>query len=131
MQTLQTIQPSFNLKDAYYSVKIDGEDTCFLKLVCRSKLLKFVVFPNGLVPGLQKFTKLTKPPLARLRMQGCTIAIHINGIIAIDKSLEECLHTMVEIIHLFQKLDFVIHSEKSKFISTKVVEYLGFIIEKW
>ena len=50
MQTLQTIltliQPNcymatIALKDAYYSVKIDANDTCFLKFLCNSKLLKF------------------------------------------------------------------------------------------
>ena len=60
MQTLQTIltltQPNcymatIDLKDAYYSVKIDGNDTCLLKFLCNSKLLKFVVLPNGLSPG--------------------------------------------------------------------------------
>ena len=52
MQTLQPIltliQPNcymatINLKNAYYSVTIDGDDTCFLKFLCNSKLLKFVV----------------------------------------------------------------------------------------
>ena len=75
MQTLHTIltliQPNcymatINLKDAYYSVKIDGNDTCFLKFFCNSTLLKFVALPNGLPPGPRKFTKLTKPPLVIL-----------------------------------------------------------------
>ena len=77
MQTLQTIltliQPNcymatIDLKDAYYSVKIYGDDTCFLKIHCNSKLSRFVVFPNGLSPGPQKFTKLTKLLLVMLRM---------------------------------------------------------------
>ena len=97
MQTLQTIltliqlhfyMATIDLKDAYYSVKIDGNDTCFLKFLCNSKLLKFVVLPNGLSPGPRKFTKLTKPPLAILRMQGYTVAIYIDDIIAIDQSFE-------------------------------------------
>ena len=84
MQTLQTvltlIQPNcymttIDLKDAYCSVKIDGNDTCFLKFLCNSKLVKFVVLPNGLSPSPRKFTKLTKPPLAILRMQGYTVAL--------------------------------------------------------
>ena len=91
MQTLEAvlIQPNcymatIDLKDAYYSVKIDGDDTCFLKFLCNSKLLKFFVLPNGLPPGPRKFTKLTKPPLAMLRMQGRTAATYIDDIIAID-----------------------------------------------
>ena len=138
MQTLQTIltliQPNcymatIDLKDVYYSVKIDGNDTCFLKLLCNSKLLKFVVLPNGLSPGPRKFTKLTKPPLAILRMQGYTVAIYIDDIIAIGQSFEECPLTVVETINLFQKLGFLIHPDKSKFIPAKIVEYLGFIID--
>ena len=134
MQTLQTIvtliQPhcyisTLDLKDAYYSVKIDGDDTCFLKFLCNSKLLKFVVLPNG----LSNFAKLTNPSLAGLRMQGYTVAIYIDDIIAIDQSFEECLLTVVETINLFQTLGFVTHPDKSKFIPAKIVEYLGFIID--
>ena len=124
---------TIGLKDAYYSVKIDGNDTCFLKFLCFLcfilKLLKFVVLPNGLSPGPRRFTKLTKSPLAMLRMQGYTVAIYIDDIIAIDQSFEEYLLTMVETINLFKKLDFIIHPDKSKFIPAKIVEYLGFIID--
>ena len=130
MQTLQTIlnliQPNcymatIDLKDAYYSVKIDGNDTCFLKFLCNSKLLKFVVLPNGLSPGPRKFTKLT---LAILRMQGYTVATYIDDIIAIGQSFEECFLTVVETINLFQKLGFLIHPDERKFIPAKIVEYL-------
>ena len=61
---------TIDVKDAYYSVKINDQDTRFLIFLWNSKLLKFVVSPNGLSPGPRKFTKLTKPPLTMLRMQG-------------------------------------------------------------
>ena len=79
--------------------------------------------------GPRKFTKLTKPPLALLRMQGYPVAIYIDDIISIDQSLEECLLTLVETINLFQKLGFAIHPDKNKFISAKIVEYLHFITD--
>ena len=60
-------------------------------------------------------------------MQGCTVAIYIDDIIAKDQSFEECLLTVVETINLFQKLGFVIHPEKGKYIPTKIMENLGFI----
>ena len=117
------------MKDAFNSVKIDGDDTRFLKFLCNSKLLKIVVLPNGLSPSPRKFTKLTKPPLAMLRMQGYAAAIYIDDIIAIDQSFEECLLTVVETGSLFEKLAFVIHPDKSKFIPSKIGEYFGFIID--
>ena len=136
MQTILTlIQPNcymatINLKDTYYSVKIEGDDTCFLKFLCNSKLLKFVVLRNALSPDPRKITKLTKPPLAMLRMQGYTVAIYIDDIIAIDQSFEEYLLTVVEtIINLFQKPGFAIHPDENKFIPAKIVEYLGSIID--
>ena len=95
---------TIDLKDDYYSVKIDGDNTCFLKFLCNSKRLKFVVLPNSLSPAPRKFTKLTKPPLAMLKMQGYTVPIYIDDIIAIDQSFEECLLTVVETTNLFQKL---------------------------
>ena len=69
---------TIDLKDAYYSVKIDGDDARFLDFLCNSKLLKFVVLPNGLSAGPR--TKVTKPPklamLAMLIMQWYTVAIY-------------------------------------------------------
>ena len=71
MQTFQSvlslIQPdcfmaTIDLKDAYYSVKIDELDTKDLEFLLNSSLLKFVVLPNCVSPGPRKFTKLTKPP---------------------------------------------------------------------
>ena len=134
MKTLQTIstiltQPNcymatIDLKDAYYSVRTDGDNTRFLKFLYSSCSLKFVALSNGLSPGPRKFTKLTNPPLKMLRMQGYTVTTYIDDIIAIDQSFEECLLTVVETVHLFQKLSFVIHSDKSKFTPAKIVEYL-------
>ena len=47
----------------------------------------------------------------------------------IDQSFDKCLLTVVETINLFQKLGFVIHPDKSKFMPVKIVEYLGFTID--
>ena len=138
MQTFQSalslIQPDFfiatiDLKDACYSVKIDELDTKYLKFLLNSRLLKFVVLPNGLSPGSRKFTKLTKPPLALPRIQGHTVAIDIDDIVSVDDTFESCLLTVIKTIKLFQNLGFVIHSEKSKFIPSKNVEYLAFVAD--
>ena len=75
---------TIDLKDAYYLVKIGELDTKYLKFLLNSRLLKFVVLPNGLSPGSRKFTKLTKPPLALLRIQAHTVAIYIDDIISVD-----------------------------------------------
>ena len=61
-----------------------------------------------------------------IRMQGYTVAIYIDDIIAIDQSFEECLLVVAKTINLFQKLGFVIHSKKGNFITAKkIVTYLS------
>ena len=62
-------------------------------------------------------------------MQGYTVAIYINGIIALGQSFEENLLNVLETINLFQKLGFLICPDKSKFIPAKIEEYLGFIMD--
>ena len=42
----------------------------FSEFFCNLNLLKFVVLRNGLSPGPRKITKITKPQLAMLRVQG-------------------------------------------------------------
>ena len=137
MQTFQSalslIQPDFfiattDLKDAYYSVKIDELDTKYLKFLLNSRLLKFVVLPNGLSPGSRKFTKLTKPSLALPRIQGHTVAIDIDDIVSVDDTFESCLLTVIKTIKLFQGLGFVIHPEKGKFKPSKKLNILALLL---
>ena len=74
MQKLQTIltliQPNcymatIDLKNACYSVKTDLGDTRFLKFVCSSKVLKFVVLPSGFSQDPQN--KTNKASISRAK----------------------------------------------------------------
>ena len=107
---------SIDLKDAYYSVKISEEDSKYLKFYARKNILKFVVLPNGLSSGPRKSTKLTKPPIVCLRIEGVIVPIYID-IIVIGNTYEECLIGSIKTIKLFLTLGFIIHPEKSSYES--------------
>ena len=102
-----------DLKNAYYSVKISEEDSKYLKFYVGKNLLKFVVLPNGLSSGPRKFTKLTKPPIACLRIEGVIVAIYIDDITVNGDTYEECLIGTIRTLKLFLKLGFIIHPEKN------------------
>ena len=104
---------SIDLKDAYYSVKISEEDSKYLKFYAGKRFLKFVVLPNGLSSEPRKFTKLIKPPIACLRIEGVIVAIYIDDIIVVGDIYEECLIGTIKTIKLFLKMAFIIHPEKS------------------
>ena len=109
MQTFQSVL-SLIQPDCFMAT-IDTKD---LEFLLNSSLLKFVVLPNCVSPGPRKFTKLTKPPLALLRIRGHTVVIYIDDIISVDDTFESCLLTVRKTIKLFRSLGFVIHPGKSK-----------------
>ena len=118
---------SIDLKDAYYSVKISEEDSKYLKFYAGKIFLKFVVIPNGLFSGPRKFTNLTKPPIACLRIESVIAAIYIEDIIVMEDIYEECLIGTIKTIKLFLKLGFIIHPEKSSLQSSQEIIYIGFV----
>ena len=58
---------TLDLKDAYYSGRVDPAYQKYLKFFYKGKLYKYLALPNGLATCPRKFTKLMKPPLAKLR----------------------------------------------------------------
>ena len=79
MDTLKTVvklikkhcfMASIDIKDAYYTVKIDDDYQKFLKFTWHGKLYQYTCLPNGLSSAPRLFTKLLKPILARIRSLG-------------------------------------------------------------
>ena len=73
--------------------------------------------PNGLPYGPRKFTKLTKPPLAVLKLEGIITAIYIDDLIIIGETYEECLTGSIKTIKMFLPFRSLIHPDK--FANTK------------
>ena len=71
------------IKDAYYSIPILPEHQKFLKSSLRAQLYKFTCLRNGLYSGPRKFTKLSKPPLAELRLDYVIITAYIYDLITL------------------------------------------------
>lgn len=137
METLQSIlnlirpdcyMASIDLKDAYYSVKMDKNHQKYLKFQYNGKLYHFVCLPNGLTHGPRKFTKITKAPLAYLRQLAYTIAGYIDDFLNVEDSIELCLKNLYETIKLLAALGFIIHPTKSMLDPSKIIIFLGFII---
>lgn len=119
---------SIDLKDAYYSVRVDPHHQKYLKFCYENTMYKFTVFPNGLSTCPRKFTKLLKPPLAWLRINGHIIIAYIDDLYLQGNSLDECVNTIVQTLKLFEALGFVLHPDKSVFIPSQSLTFLGFII---
>ena len=138
METISTIlkliqkgafMAKIDIKDAYYSVPIRKEDQKFFRFSFGSKLYQYTALPNGFAPGPRKFTKLLKPPLAKLRKLLVLVAAYIDDLITADLSLPQCIDNVIKLVALLRKLGFYINVEKSIFFPAQILEYLGFIID--
>lgn len=68
----------------------------YLKFEWNSQLYKFICYPNGLGPCPQKFTKVTKVPLAELRKDESIISGFIDDFHLYE--YEDCQKTVFKAI---------------------------------
>ena len=92
-------------------------------------LFKFTCFPNGLALCPRKFTKLTKPVFATLRQLGHLSSGYIDDSRLIGPVWDDCAKYAVDTVKILDILDFVVHPEKSLFIPTQKLVFLGFILD--
>lgn len=119
-----------DIKDAYYSIPINKSHQKLLKFCFDNILYKFTALPNGYTEGPRKFTKVLKPPLAFLRIEfELLIASYIDDLITMNLTFEGCMNNISKTVQVLTSLGFVIHPTKSKFLPSKTIEYLGFIID--
>ena len=120
---------SIDLKDAYYSVPIAQPHQKYLKFEWNNMLFKFTCFPNGLAFCPRKFTKLMKPVFAILRQLGHLSSGYIDDSWLMGSVWDDCAQNVVDTVKLLDTLGFVVHPEKSVFIPTQKLVFLGFILD--
>ena len=119
---------SVDLKDAYYSIPVCFEDRKYLRFLWRGALYQFTCLPNGLAEAPRKFTKILKVPFTLLRSQGHGNSAYIDDSCLLGFTYENCIQNITDTVTLFDKLGFTIHPDKSCFVPTQILTYLGFIL---
>ena len=66
--------------------------------------------------------------LSYLRLQQVTLAVFIDDLITISRSFAEYERNIKLILTLCDSLGFVVHPDKSIFVTARLIEYLGFKI---
>lgn len=119
-----------DIKDAYYSVPIDYDHQKFFRFQFEGQVYQYTVLPNGFSPGPRKFTKLLKPIFAKLRKDFLILlAAYIDDLLILGLSIQECFNNLKHVIHSLTELGFCINVDKSIFMPSQVMEFLGFIID--
>lgn len=116
---------SIDLKDAYYSINIDTNFRKFLRFIWDDQLFEFSCLPMGLTCSPRIFTKLLKPLFMRLRGNGHISVYYLDDSWLMGLTAEECLLNLNETAKLLRKCGFLINGEKSCFVPSQKVIFLG------
>ena len=120
---------SIDLKDAYYSVLVEAHDRKFLRFKWKGALFQFRVLPNGLACAPRFFTKVLTPIFATLRDSGMECFPYIDDTFVVADSPEVCSRTVKELKGLLERLGFVVYKDKSEFIPSRKLVFLGFELD--
>ena len=88
---------SLDLKDAYYVFPINPDYTKYLKFSWKGELYRFLVCLSS---RPRKFTKLMKPPIATLRINGCIVAIYTHDLINVGATFQEIADNVMASVEL-------------------------------
>lgn len=117
---------SLDLADAYYSIPVVKEDRKFLRLRWEGQLFQYTCLPNGLAQAPRNFTKILKPIFGHLALLGHVCFGYIDDTFIIGRDWGECLKAVEALRDLFVRLGFKIQGEKSIFVPTREITFLGY-----
>ncbi|CAG2213825.1 unnamed protein product [Mytilus edulis] len=119
---------SVDLKDAYYSVKVDKNDRKYLRFYWKHVLYEYTCLPNGLTTAPRIFTKILKVVFSKLRSKGHCNTPYIDDSLLVSKTYAECQKNITDTVKLLDYLGFTIHPDKSVLQPTQIIVFLGFVI---
>ena len=91
--------------------------------------MSLLVYLLIIVWHLGVFTKIFKPVVAQLRLNGLRIVIFLDDILLVASSFAECMEQLSLLRKLLESLGFVINDAKSQLQPTTRNCFLGFIID--
>ena len=119
---------SIDMNDAYYPIPVKSEDRKYLRFKWEDQFYEFTCLPNGLLCAPPPVHKSSENPLATLHKQGHISIAHPDDLLLQSQTYDHCVKNVIDTTFLLDKLDLVVHPEKSTFIPSQVLVILGFII---
>ena len=138
METIQSVllsirqgdwMASIDLREAYLQVPVHPESRRFLRLVAHGRAYQFKALCFGLSTAPQVFTRVMAPVSTILHSLGIRMRRYLDDWLVQSSSREGLLRDLTVVLSLCRELEIVINPEKSKLTPSRVVQYLGVVID--
>ena len=128
LMTPDAYMASVDFKSAYYSVKI--KETCrkFLRFFYKGQKYQFAGLPNGLSTGPRDFTQIVKSLFRILREMGHSNTWYLDDSLLVHSTFLGCLNNVMDTVAISRKAGFFVHPDKSVFVPTQRLTFLGFVL---
>ena len=136
METIQSVllsvrqgdwMASIDLREAYLQVPVHPESRRFLRFVAHGRAYQLKALCFGLSTATQVFTRVMAPVSTILHSLG--MRRYLDDWLVQSSSREGLLRDLTVVLSLCRELGIVINPEKSNFTPSRVVQYLGVVID--
>ena len=117
-----------DLKDAYFSVKIDIKHRKYLRFRWKGKSYQYRALPFGLATAPRVFTKVMREAVSHLREKGIRLVHYLDDILILGETLSICQTSVLDTAAWLKKLGFVLNMKKCIFFPQIEIEFLRFLI---
>ena len=138
METIQSVllsvrqgdwMASIDLKGAYLQVPVHPDSRRFLRFVAQGNVYQFSALCFGLSTAPQVFTRVMALVSAILHSWGIRMQRYLDDWLVQSSSCDSLLRDLQVVLDLCRELGIVVNPEKSRFVASQVVQYLGVVID--
>ena len=138
METIQSVlllvrpgdwMVSIDLKEAFLQIPVHPESRKYLRFVAFGRVYHFRALCFGLASAPQVFTRVMAPVSSILHSMGIRLCRYLDDWLIQSSSREAVLHDLQVVLDLCMELGIVVNPEKSNFVPSQKVLYLGTVLD--
>ena len=138
METIQSVllsvrpgdwMVSIDLKEAYLQIPVHPESRQYLRFVVFGHVYQFRALCFGLASAPQVFTRVMAPVSSILHSMGIRLRRYLDDWLIQSSSWEAVLRDLRVVLDLCMELGIVVNPEKSNFVPSQKVLYLGTVLD--
>ena len=116
---------SIDIQDAYLHVPMGRKIRKFLRFMVNGQVYQFTCLPFGLATSPREFTKLLRPVVQLLRLQGIRLHVYLDDWLIRADSPEEVSDHARLVIQLLQHLGWLVNYAKSDLTPSRDFHFIG------
>ena len=116
---------SIDIQDAYLHVPMARSVRKYLRFMVNGRVYQFTCLPFGLATSPREFTKLLRPVVQLLRLQGIKLHVYLDDwLIRASSTVQARTHADL-VLQVLQHLGWVINFSKSDLVPSQQFDFIG------